>query len=163
MIKLQILHQHRPEYLEIATVRSVKESGVERLYGLEERIGSRRTLCVNAGRLLDNPRCERQRLPQGVLSTTEDLAGLFPSHSSCPLGLRTPCYRFRMSDKPLLDQLLDPFTQFLDAESAQRVIEFGIAPAVTQRADYEALIDATGFIAILKLKAQSRLTSNLHP
>ena len=77
-----------------------------------------------------------------------------------------------MSDKPLLDQLLDPFTQFLDAESAQRVIEFGIAPAVTQRvgvlvgderADYEALIGATGFIAILKLKAQSRLTSNLHP
>ena len=68
-----------------------------------------------------------------------------------------------MSDKPLLDQLLDPFTQFLDAESAQRVIEFGIAPAVTQRADYEALIDATGFIASLKLKARRRLTSNLHP
>ncbi len=86
-----------------------------------------------------------------------------------------------MSHQPLLDQLLDPFTQCLDAESAQRVIEFGIAPAVAQRvgalaekanegaltgderADYEALIDATDFIAILKLKAQRRLTSNIHP
>ena len=56
--------------------------------------------------------------------------------------------------------------------------EFGIAPAVrktveflakranegmlsdSERADYEALIDAAGFIAILKLKAGRKLTSN---
>ena len=44
VIKLQIVRQHRPEYLEIAAVISVEESGVERLYGLKERIGSRRTL-----------------------------------------------------------------------------------------------------------------------
>ena len=78
----------------------------------------------------------------------------------------------------MVDKLLDPFTQCLDAESAKRVIEFGIAPAVQQRVnalaqrandgaltddertDYEALITAADFIAILKLKAQRRLTSN---
>ena len=82
-----------------------------------------------------------------------------------------------MSDTALLDQILDPFTQCLDAASAQRVVEFGLAPAVQQRvdalaeranegvltederADYEALINAADFIAILKLKVQRRLTS----
>ena len=86
-----------------------------------------------------------------------------------------------MSDTALLDELLDPFTQCLDARSAQLVIEFGIAPAVQQRVsvlaeranqgalaeeelqDYEALINAADFIAILKLKAQRRLTSNVRP
>jgi hypothetical protein len=83
-----------------------------------------------------------------------------------------------MSDTALLDQLLDPFAQCLDAESARRVIEFGISPAVQERvselaeransgvlsdderADYETLVNAADFIAILKLKAQRRLTSN---
>ena len=92
-----------------------------------------------------------------------------------------PWYCFDMSDIALLDQLLDPFTACLDVESAQRVIEFGIAPAVEQRVsalaeranegiltddermDYEALINAADFIAILKLKARRRLTSNAHP
>lgn len=81
-----------------------------------------------------------------------------------------------MSDTALLDQLLDPFSQCLDAESAQRVVEFGIAPAVQQRVnalaekanegaltddertDYEALINAADFIAILKIKARRQLT-----
>ena len=85
-----------------------------------------------------------------------------------------------MSATALVDKLLDPFAQCLDAESAKRVIEFGIAPAVQQRVnalaerandgaltddertDYEALITAADFIAILKLKAQRRLTSNTH-
>ncbi len=83
-----------------------------------------------------------------------------------------------MSDSILLDELLDPFTECLDAESAQRVIEFGIAPRVQERvnilaeranegllsdderADYKALINAADFIAILKIKAQRNLTSN---
>jgi hypothetical protein len=70
--------------------------------------------------------------------------------------------------------LLDPLTDCLDPESAQ---DFGIAPAVQQRvdslaekanegvltdderADYEVLINATDFIAILKLKAQRGLAS----
>ncbi len=86
-----------------------------------------------------------------------------------------------MSDTALLDQLLDPFSQCLDAESARRVIEFGIAPAVQERVnalgekanegvltddertDYEALIDAADFIAILKLKARRQLIPNTRP
>lgn len=84
-----------------------------------------------------------------------------------------------MSDTVLLDELLDPFAQCLDAQSAQRVIEFGIAPSVQQKVemlaeranegtltsdelrDYEALINGADFIAILKLKAQRRLNSNI--
>ena len=86
-----------------------------------------------------------------------------------------------MADTAMLDQLLDPFSQCLDAESARRVIEFGIAPEVQQRVsvlaeranegeltedertDYETLINAVDFIAILKLKAQRRLASTGHP
>lgn len=81
-----------------------------------------------------------------------------------------------MSDTALLAEFLDPFSQCLDAESAQRVVEFGIAPAVQQRVnalaekanegaltddertDYEALINAADFIAILKIKARRQLT-----
>lgn len=86
-----------------------------------------------------------------------------------------------MSDPALLDRILDPFAQCLDAASAQRVIDFGLDPAVQQRvavlaeranegtltederADYEALINAADFIAILKLKARRQLSSNAHP
>ena len=82
-----------------------------------------------------------------------------------------------MSDTALLDELLDPFAQCLDPESARRVIEFGLAPGVQHRLDmfaerandgalsddertqYEALINAADIIAILKLKAQRRLNS----
>ncbi len=85
-----------------------------------------------------------------------------------------------MSHIALLNELLDPFAACLDAESAQRVIAIGIAPAVQrrvnelaeranegvlteeERSDYEALINAADFIAILKLKAQGRLASNAH-
>jgi len=83
-----------------------------------------------------------------------------------------------MIDTALLDELLDPFAQCLDAESTRRVLEFGIAPAVQEKvallaeraneglaseselAEYEALINAADFIAILKLKARRRLTVN---
>lgn len=85
-----------------------------------------------------------------------------------------------MSDTTLLNDLLDPLTDCLDAESAQRVVQLGIAPAVLNRvnllaekaneglltdddrADYEALVNATDFIAILKIKAQRRLASSTH-
>lgn len=86
-----------------------------------------------------------------------------------------------MRDTPLLNELLDPFTaECLNAESAQRLVELGIAPAIQQRVnalagranegvltedeqtDYEALINAADFIAILKLKAQRKLASNTH-
>ena len=86
-----------------------------------------------------------------------------------------------MSDIALLNELLDPFAECLDAEPAQRVIAFDVAPAVQhkvdelaekanegmlteeERSDFEALINAADFIAILKLKAQGRLASNAHP
>ena len=83
-----------------------------------------------------------------------------------------------MSNTALLDELLDPFAQCLDAESTRRVLEFGIAPGVQEKvallaeradeglaseselAEYEALVNAADFIAILKLKAQRRLAVN---
>ena len=76
-----------------------------------------------------------------------------------------------MRDVALLDDLLDPFTRCLDAESARRVIDLDIAPSVLrrvnklaqkanegvitvdERTNYEALINAADFIAILKFKA----------
>ena len=77
-----------------------------------------------------------------------------------------------------LDSLLDPFSRCLDAESAQRVTEFRVDPAVQTRIDllaeranegalseeerteYEAFVNAADFIAILKLKARRNLTSD---
>lgn len=83
-----------------------------------------------------------------------------------------------MSDAGLLNELLDPFTECLDETSAQHVANFPIALSVQQRvselaeranggllatdeqADYEALINAADFTAILKLKARRLLRSN---
>ncbi len=81
-----------------------------------------------------------------------------------------------MSVAASLDQFLDPLSNCLDAESARRVIALSVPPAVQERVDtlaeranegllsdderaeYEALINAEDFVAILKLKAQSRLS-----
>jgi hypothetical protein len=77
-----------------------------------------------------------------------------------------------------LDSLLDPLSRCLDAESARRVIDLRIDPAVQsrvdalaeranngelsdeERAEYEALINAGDFISILKLKARIHLESS---
>jgi hypothetical protein len=77
-----------------------------------------------------------------------------------------------------LDGLLDPLSRCLDAESARRVTEFRIDPAVQsridtlaeranngvlteeERAEYEAFINAGDFISILKLKARRHLDLN---
>ena len=77
-----------------------------------------------------------------------------------------------------LDGLLDPLSRCLDKESARRVAEFRIDPAVQARIDilaeranngvlsgeerpeYEAFINAADFISILKLKARRQLESN---
>jgi len=74
-----------------------------------------------------------------------------------------------------LDSLLEPLSLCLDTESARRVVDFRIDARVLERIDvlseqanegslsteerseYEALINAADFIAILKLKAQRRL------
>jgi hypothetical protein len=78
---------------------------------------------------------------------------------------------------PSLDALLDPLSRCLDAESAQRVIDFRVDAAVQERidtladraneglltdderAEYEALVNADDFISILKLKAGQHLQS----
>jgi len=77
-----------------------------------------------------------------------------------------------------LDGLLDPLSRCLDTESARRVTELRIDPAVQaridtlaerandgalseeERAEYEAFINAGDFISILKLKARRQLDLN---
>lgn len=82
----------------------------------------------------------------------------------------------RVVDTPAgLDDLLDPLSLCLDAESARRLIDFRIDRPVqariealgqranegvlssSERSEYESLINAADFIAILKLKARRRL------
>ena len=78
----------------------------------------------------------------------------------------------------VLNDLLDPLSRCLDAESARRVAEFRIAPEVEEkiqglaekanegvlnedeRADYEAIINTADIFSILKLKAERHLKSN---
>ena len=75
----------------------------------------------------------------------------------------------------VLDDFLDSLSRCLDAESARRLVEFRLAPPVqervdvlaaaanegllnaNERAEYEALINAADFIAILKVKARRNL------
>jgi len=82
------------------------------------------------------------------------------------------------SSVDLLNDLLDPLSRCLDADSARRVAEFRVGPAVKERiqvladkandgllsederADYEAIINTAEIISILKLKAQRQLKSN---
>lgn len=77
-----------------------------------------------------------------------------------------------------LDGLFELLSRCLDAESAQRVVEFRVDPEVQarvgilaerandgvlnddERSEYEALINAGDFISILKLKAKRRLKSD---
>ena len=74
-----------------------------------------------------------------------------------------------------LDDVLEPLSLCLDAESARRLLAFCIDQPVqariemlgrranegtlntSERSEYEALINAADFIAILKLKARHRL------
>ena len=76
----------------------------------------------------------------------------------------------------MLDQFLDPLSRCLDAESARRVLALGVSGPVQERVDtlaeranegllsdderaeYEALINAEEFVAILKLKARRQLS-----
>ena len=83
-----------------------------------------------------------------------------------------------MSETELLEELLDPLSKCLNSESARRLVEFRISPAVQAKAEefaeqanegalteeervlYESLINATDVISILKSKARSFLESN---
>ena len=77
-----------------------------------------------------------------------------------------------------LHDLLDPLSRCLDAESARRIVAFRVDPPVQERIDvlgeranegtlsaaerdeYEALVNAADFIAILKLKVRRHLDQN---
>lgn len=79
-----------------------------------------------------------------------------------------------------LDNLLEPLSLCLDAESARRLVAFRIDQPVqariemlgqqanegilnaSERSEYEALINAADFIAILKLKARRHLDQIPH-
>ncbi len=78
-----------------------------------------------------------------------------------------------------LDGLLEPLSRCLDAESARRIVDLKVDLPVqelmdtlaeranegtlsdSERAEYEALINAADFISILKLKAQLYLASQI--
>jgi hypothetical protein len=80
-----------------------------------------------------------------------------------------------MSAPSGLDVILDPLSRCLDAESARRLADFRVDPPVQERidalaeranddtlgaderAEYEALVNASDFISILKLKARRHL------
>jgi hypothetical protein len=84
-----------------------------------------------------------------------------------------------MSAASGLDGLLEPLSRCLDAESARRVVNLQVDVPVQERIDslaeqanegslsdaerseYEALINATDFISILKLKARQYLDSSV--
>jgi hypothetical protein len=79
-----------------------------------------------------------------------------------------------------IDDLLEPLSLCLDAESARRLIAFRTERPVqariemlgqranegllspSERTEYEALINASDFVAILKLKARRRLDQISH-
>jgi hypothetical protein len=74
-----------------------------------------------------------------------------------------------------LDGLLEPLSQCFDRESARRIVELRVAPAVQarietlairanegtlsvdERSEYEAMINAADLISVLKLKARQHL------
>jgi hypothetical protein len=78
----------------------------------------------------------------------------------------------------VLDGFLEPLSRCLDAESARRVAEFTVDPAIAarvevlaeranegvltedERAEYAALVDAADLVAILKLKVRRQLQSS---
>ena len=81
-----------------------------------------------------------------------------------------------MSAATVLDQYLDPLSRCLDAEFARHVLALDVSASVQERvatlaeqanegllndeerAEYEALINAEDFVAILKLRARMQLS-----
>jgi hypothetical protein len=88
------------------------------------------------------------------------------------LGRRIPCQGIDVSAASGLDAILEPLSRCLDPESARRIVDFQVDWPVQERIDalaelanegtlsdserseYEALINASDFISILKLKAR---------
>lgn len=122
----------------------------------------------------------RERMPWRRAASTRNVpsTGL----SAIP-GIHSQWYGESMSDASasgVLDGLLESLSRCLDAESARRVAHFRVAAHVQERVDmlaeraneglltgeerdeYEAFINASDLIAILKLKALRALDSNQH-
>jgi hypothetical protein len=77
-----------------------------------------------------------------------------------------------------LDGLLEPLSRCLDAESARRILDFRVNPAIearldflaekanegtlsdAERSEYEAAINAADIISILKLKTRRHLVAS---
>ena len=82
-----------------------------------------------------------------------------------------------MTVAAMLDEILDPLALCLDESAARRISAFRISPTVharvealgdlandgsltaDERTEYEAIINTTDFVAILKLKATGRLAT----
>ena len=89
----------------------------------------------------------------------------------------SPAYATSKEGNSVLDLMLDPVSRCLDADSARRLLEVRIDPAVQERVDvlaekanegllteperteYEAYINTDDFISILKLKARRYLAA----
>lgn len=119
--------------------------------------------------------CRGAAQPQRVTCLPRDFRRFLSIHSQW--------YGESMSDASasgVLDGLLESLSRCLDAESARRVAHFRVAAHVQERVDmlaeraneglltgeerdeYEAFINASDLIAILKLKALRALDSNQH-
>jgi hypothetical protein len=115
--------------------------------------------------------------PTGLPSAKFATAPTAPHKSLVSNGI--PCYRKDMSATSGLDGLLEPLSRCLDADSARRVVELQVATSIQERIatlaeranegtlsdderlEYEALVNATDFIAILQLKARQHLDSQI--
>ncbi len=78
----------------------------------------------------------------------------------------------------VLDTLLDPLSRCLNAEASRRIVEYRLPPDMQERldvladrtnegtatreelAEYDAIIAATDFITILKVKAKEQLRAS---
>ena len=107
-----------------------------------------------------------------IIAASRANSFLPPSESGKLAGMGNPVVDM------VLDGLLDPLTRCFDADSARRVSELRIDPAVQSRIDslaqranegvlsederteYEAFINVADLIAILKLKARRQLESD---
>jgi hypothetical protein len=103
------------------------------------------------------------------------------ARSACRDGQRIPLYCAYMGTviaSSALDGFLEPLSRCLDTESARRVVDLRVDPAIQarvevlaerandgalteeERAEYAALVDAADLISILKLRVRRRLQAN---
>jgi hypothetical protein len=119
-------------------------------------------------------KCSATERPEGTAVRWDD--------GSLELAIRDSCgivtFMSSTNTSSVLDGFLEPLSRCLDAESAQRVIDLQIDPAVqarvevladranegllteAERAEYSDIVDAADLVAILKLKVRRQLKLN---